>query len=146
MLSFEKLHSKMKYNNLFFQLKNIIKFCVVGLTSTAIDLYIYIFLSGYLHVIVAKILSMTVASVLSYYINKCWTFKNKSKTSLVSLIKYYLTFLINLSTNTTINFLLYRSTGNKLLSFFIATGCAMTINYILQRFFVFKTEIKGGKK
>ena len=44
--------------------------------------------------------------------------------------------MVNLGTN----YFVYSKTGLKLLAFVMATICGMTVNYIGQRFFVFKKE------
>lgn len=81
---------------------------------------------------------MLVSTVFSYILSKTWTFEYKKKIDVKHLLKYFLVLIINFIINCGVNGLVYRETHKKILSFILATFCAMTINYLLQRFFVFK--------
>lgn len=115
----------------------IIRFGLVGGASTAIDFIVYMLLSWKLDISISKAVSMIVASLFSYFINKKFTFKNEDRTSVGYLVRYYLVFGANLMVNLGINQFVYDVTENKILAFICATLGGMTVNYLGQRFFVF---------
>lgn len=117
---------------------SVLKFLAVGGMSTGIDFILYMVLSVKLPLMFAKGISMIVSSIFSYIANKSFTFKNKEKTNVKYLFKFYIVFGTNFATNLIVNYLIYKYTGFKIIAFIIATICGMTINYLGQRFFVFK--------
>lgn len=63
-----------------------LKFVLVGVINTAVDYGLFLILRGicpdtplWLHWIVVTAIPCAVASVLSYFLNKCFTFKNTDK-------------------------------------------------------------------
>ena len=119
----------------------VLKFILVGGCSTGIDLAIYTLLSVRLSITVSKGISMIMASVFSYTVNKRFTFHNKDKTNIGYLTRFYIIFAANFVTNLGINYLIYKHTSCKFAAFMSATLCGMLVNYLGQRFFVF-----NGKK
>lgn len=120
---------------------SIFKFILVGGCSTGIDYIMYILLSLKLPITASKGISMIVASIFSYVINKIFTFENKDKTNMRYLIRFYFVFIINLGTNLVVNYLVYQNTGYKSFAFVLATLCGMIINYSGQKFFVFERKL-----
>lgn len=120
--------------------KSIFRFCIIGGITTIIDFIIYWFLSQSIDISYAKICSMLCASIFSYFINKSWTFDNSDNRHGRYIWRFYITFIINIILNTSINKLAYYKTQNKIFAFIIATGCATIINYLLQNFWVFRKE------
>lgn len=120
---------------------SIFKFILVGGCSTGIDYIMYILLSLKLPITASKGISMIVASIFSYVINKIFTFENKDKTNMGYLIRFYFVFIINLGTNLVVNYLVYQNTGYKSFAFVLATLCGMIINYSGQKFFVFERKL-----
>ena len=123
-------------------MKKIIRFLVTGGISTSIDFIIYMIVSNYININIAKIISMTIASVYGFFANKKWTFSNKEKTNLNQISKYIFGQVVNITVNTTTNYIVFELTGIKILSFIIATGVAMIVNYLFQNYIVFKEEEK----
>lgn len=123
----------LKYNSL-------IRFLIVGGISTCIDFLIYMFLSNYIYIYIAKTMSMLVSMSFSFVANKYWSFNAGEEGLKKNLIRYCITQVINLSTNVGINYVVYLAFKNKLLAFVIATGAAMIVNYLLQKKFVFNLE------
>lgn len=118
--------------------KNLFRFCIIGGCTTVIDWCIYWLMSKSIDVSLAKICSMLLVSIFSYFFNKFWTFENVDKEHKRYIWRYYITFVINIMINTSINTGIYKVTGKKILALFIATGCATIVNFLLQRFWVFK--------
>jgi len=117
---------------------SIFKFLIVGVCSTGIDFIIYMLLSVRLSLNFSKGVSMIMSSIFSYVINKRFTFDNKEHTNLGYLVRFYIVFVVNLGTNMGVNYLVYMTTEYKLLAFVVATVCGMLVNYMGQRFFVFR--------
>lgn len=124
--------------------KSILRFGVIGGIATILDWAVYWFLSESIDISVAKICSMVLASIFSYFFNKFWTFENLDKNHANYLWKYYITFFVNVAINTSINTAMLIWTEQKLLSLILATGCATIVNYVLQRLWVFGE--RGGRK
>ena len=87
-------------------------------------------------------ISMGIASIYSFFLNKNWTFENGEKINKTMIIKYIGAQLLNIFVNTSINTIIYTLTNNKLVSFVIATATAMIVNYFSQKIIVFKKEVK----
>lgn len=119
-----------------------IRFLITGGSSTILDFIVYMLLSIKMNIAISKFLSMTVSSIYSFFINKNWTFSNNDKISVILVIKYLFCVTINIAINTTTNSVVFSITNNKIVSFVIATCVAMIVNYIIQKYVVFR----GGKK
>ena len=124
----------------------LLRFLLIGAITTAIDFAIYTVLGRWLSSVPAKLCSMLCSTLFAFFINKNWTFQNKEQGLLVSLGKYYLAQAANIATNVTVNAVLLRLTGRRILAFIGATGVAMCVNYLLQRLFVFRKKNGGDGK
>ena len=118
------------------------RFLVVGGSSTLLDFVIYMLLSTKVDITISKCISMSISSIYSFFINKNWTFSDSEKITIVLALKYILCVLINIGVNTLVNTLTFSITNNKIISFIIATGIAMIVNFVIQKELVFR----GGKK
>lgn len=118
------------------------RFLVVGGSSTLLDFVIYMLLSTKVDITISKCISMSISSIYSFFINKNWTFSDSEKITIVLALKYILCVLINIGVNTLVNTLTFSITNNKIISFIIATGFAMIVNFVIQKEVVFR----GGKK
>src|SRR5574344_1167334 len=119
----KRMSAKMKY-------QSIIRFIIIGGSSTLIDFAIYMIISNYIDIAIAKAISMTIAAIFSFIFNRKWTFNNTGNTNIVQITKYILCQLVNIIVNSTTNSLFYSVSNNKLISFVIATGCAMIVKYM----------------
>ena len=119
-------------------LKQVVRFIAVGGFSTVVDFTIYMLLSTQLNINSSKAISMIFASVISYVLSKNWTFKSHDKTNSVYILKFYVALLINFTTNICVNKVVFDISNMKIFAFVIATMCAMTANFLLQRYWVFK--------
>lgn len=117
--------------------KSLYRFVLTGGSSTLIDFIIYYFMSNYIDISIAKCISLLCSSVYSYYLNKRWTFENDKKSSATIVIRYYVTFAINMIVNISINRCIFNYSHNRFIAFIFATGTAMIVNYILQKKWVF---------
>ena len=117
--------------------KGFFRFIVVGGLSTVIDYSMYMLLSRHLLIELSKGISMMIASIFSYSMNKRFTFRNHKRTNSRYIIRFYEVVLINLIINMTVNTVVYRMTDLKTPAFILATCAGMAVNYFGQRFFVF---------
>lgn len=115
-------------------------FLVMGGCSTGIDFILYMVMSRSISVTVSKGISMIAASIFSYLMNKKYTFRNKEKTDFGYLFRFYLIFAVNFLTNLFINYMVLYHTGYKIAAYIIATCCGMTVNYLGQKYIVFKRK------
>lgn len=120
------------------EIRPIYRFLIVGGCSTAIDFIIYMLLSMWINISIAKAISMIVASIFSYFANKLFVFKDKNKTDVKYLLRYYIAFFCNLLTNTGVNYFVFYLSERKHIAFIVATFCGMLVNFLLQRYFVFR--------
>lgn len=118
-----------------------LKFLLIGGVSTGIDYVIYSALIQYIPVTFSKLCSMLCSTFFSFLINKNWTFQSREQNWFESLRKYYLAQIANISVNVLMNTLLFSLTKNKTAAFIGATAIAMSINFLLQRFYVFKKKL-----
>ncbi len=75
-----------------------IKYCIVGVSGTVIDigsLYIFVEYLG-IEVIVGTVMSFLLAVTNNFVLNKSWTFKNKSSNYRKLYIKFFLVSLVGL--------------------------------------------------
>lgn len=121
------------------------RFALMGGCSTCMDFTLYMCLSTRMSVIISKLISMSVSSVFSFAVNKRFTFKNSSKTNFMCVIRFYSVFVVNVVVNVCINSFVFYWTELKVLSYIIATGCGLIINYLLQSFLVFKIDKEDMK-
>lgn len=119
---------------------SVMKFLLIGGISTLLDYIIYSKLSQWLDVTLAKLCSMLCATFFSFLINKIWTFQCQKQSWIVSFVKFYLTQIINIAVNVSVNSLLFWLTENQTAAFIGATVIAMSINFLLQRFYVFRKQ------
>ena len=114
------------------------RFLVTGGSATLIDFVIYMLLRTYIGSGRGKFVSMLCANVFSFITNKRWTFSVDEKTNMWMVVKYVIVQGLNIGVNVGVNQLSLKLTNMVVLSFVIATGCAMTVNYVGQKLFVFK--------
>lgn len=117
---------------------SIYKFVVSGGIATCIDFFCYMLLIQIVWPSVSKALSMLIANIWSYTVNKRWVFLSNKQTDMMNIGQYMVVQFINLSVNVGVNTLMLHLTGYVVLSFIIATSCATIFNYSLQKRFVFK--------
>ena len=116
---------------------SMLKFVVVGGIATLLDFIIYMVVSQKLDITFSKAISMMFSSIVTYVVNKTWTFRNSSKTGGIILLKFYIAFILNMGTNLTVNYFIFCFSHNKILSFLFATGCATIVHFMLEKYFVF---------
>lgn len=126
--------------SLFFRLfkTDLLRFIFVGGCSTIIDFIIYMLLSLQCTITISKGISMIFASFFSYYFNKNYTFDVKEKTTVAYITKFYVVFVANWSSNLLTNYVVYNRCFSKTIAFICATLVGITVNYLGQKYVVFK--------
>jgi len=117
---------------------SIYRFVVSGGIATCIDFVCYMLLRQIAWPSVAKTVSMIIANVWSYVVNKRWVFASNKDSDSKMVGSYIVVQFLNLGTNVGVNSLMLHVTGYVILSFVIATLCATIVNYSLQKLIVFK--------
>lgn len=129
-----------------FKIAELLKFCVGGGSAVAAD-YLFYRLLQYLglEIWAAKALSYIIGAAIGFVINKLWTFGSKKfKTS--EIIKYVVLYAASAGINAAVNSLVIWLTGIKILAFLAATGVSTVINFLGQKFFVFRDFRKENAK
>jgi putative flippase GtrA len=138
--------------------KQLIKFTLIGMLAVLVDLACYYTVLTLLaedfdtfvsHEAFAKTISFLCGMVVTYSLNKLWTWKkkDKSKSRLVKFAGLYgFSLFINVFTNSTLLYLLeeYKDLLNLPYKYFIAfigaTCASAALNFLGQKFWVFKDE------
>lgn len=125
-----------------FEIKEILKFLVGGGSAVIVDGLLYMFLKQYMNLSGAKAISYVTGAVVGFIINKLWTFESK-KFKVMEVYKYIILYVCSAFVNTVINRLILYMLSSTVFAFLCATGSSTVINFLGQKFFVFK---RGEKK
>ena len=131
--------------------KEISRFIVSGICAVATDMIFYYILSNFIDISIAKGTSFLIGTITAYLMNKYYTFEKKEK-SLTEVIKFLCLYLVSLCANIGVNKLsfvifpvLFKYISFldnyqmiKLFAFLAATGTSTIINFLGQKFWVFK--------
>lgn len=123
-----------------------IKFGFVGIANTFLDLLTYIILTrtiGYFaeHVLVAKALAYFLGSILSFSLNRWWTFKKTDPVKLMELIRFYISVAGAVIINIVSLFVFLRLFHfNDLPAVLLATLITFAWNFVTSKFWVFATR------
>lgn len=118
--------------------KELIRFCITGCSAVIIDLAIYYLLTNFYSLSFSKIISFLSGTVFSFFLNKFWTFEKKSN-SINQGIKFFTLYTMTLLGNVFVNFFIFNYIyPSKFLAFLCATGTSTILNFIGQKWWVFK--------
>ena len=129
------------------ELKKFIKFNIVGVVNTLLDLVVYTALSAWgLRIEAAQGISYALGMVNSYLLNSRWTFKDKRD----SAKRVVLFVLVNLASYGVSVAVLYFVRGQwgleGLVAKLIALPFSTAVNFIGNRLLVFKKNDSEGKQ
>lgn len=113
------------------------RFLVAGFSAVATDIGSYFLLLRILPYDYSKGASFLLGTIVAYFINKYWTFGKKTK-SYGEMGKFATLYLSTLGANVTVNRILLNLFQNTLLAFLLATGVSTVLNFIGQKWWVFK--------
>ena len=117
--------------------KELKRFLVAGISAVGTDLTIYYILLNFLSYDVSKAISFLFGAIVAFIMNKYWTFEKYEK-SYKEVLQFGVLYGISLTANVVANKLVLEYTSLILLAFLVATGISMTLNFLGQKFFVFK--------
>lgn len=126
--------------------KQVVKFGIVGVTSSLIDFAVYSLVFYVFGVIpsISKATGFISGSIFGFIMNRKWTFRS-DKSVKTSIFPYVLLYLTSLSLNVGINsgllFLMGKDNPLSVISaFVVATGAAAMTNFLGLKFIVFRTK------
>lgn len=128
----------MKKND--FNIKEILKFLVGGGSAVITDFTVYhIMLYFGIDLSLSKAISYVSGAAVGFIINKLWTFESK-KFSIAEILKFIVLYAFSAIINTIVNYGALKIININILAFLCATGTSTIINYLGQKFFVFRKK------
>lgn len=121
------------------QFWEMIRFASIGVFAVATDFVIY-FLLVFLNlpISLSKSLSYICGNIISFVGNRTFVFNATKKHLFYQILPFALLYGSTLIINNVVNQWLLNIYGIKLLAWFIATGVAVSINFLGVKFIVFK--------
>lgn len=119
----------------------IVRYIISGMSAVFTDFLSYILLYELLNVnaSISKGTSYILGAFLAFIINKLWTFETaKSHKTHVALMKFIILYGFSFTLNIVINAVVLDLTSITLFAFTLATGTSIVVNYLGQKFWVFK--------
>jgi len=115
------------------------RFLMAGFCAVGIDMGSYFLLLKVLPTEYSKGTSFLFGTIAAYYINKYWTFENKTK-SYGEMSKFAILYLSTLGANVLVNRIVLNTFHTTLVAFLMATGVSAVLNFIGQKWWVFKNH------
>ena len=116
------------------------RYLVAGGLAVLTDLAVYYLLILVLPYYLSKGISFITGAVVAFVINKLWTFNKKEK-SFAEIVKFVVLYLATLGANVLVNQLvLFIFPTFVFFGFLCATGTSTVLNFIGQKWWVFKQE------
>lgn len=117
--------------------KELKRFLFAGIGAVGTDLGSYYLLLNFLTHDISKTLSFLLGTVVAYILNKYWTFEKHAK-SYKEMCKFTGLYAMTLGANVMTNKLVLEVSNIVLLAFLVATGVSTTLNFIGQKWWVFR--------
>lgn len=149
--------------------KQIIKYTLIGITAVLLDLVVYYVLSYFypLWIGTAKAIGFIVGSIYTFYFNKFWTWRQKSRANVSQWSKFLLIYTASMFINIAVNHLAlelippydifvklirpnqsewfsFFAQLNKLVAFFFATLASAVWNFMGQKYWVFSASARNS--
>jgi len=121
--------------------RQFIKFCIVGVSSTIVDWGVFYLLDAVfgIYYVYAKVISFLVAVINSFFWNRSWTFRSRSEQRMHEFIKYMLVYTIGMGLNVGI---MYSAVDHfhwrKLAGLIAATAITSVWNFLTNKFWTFR--------
>lgn len=126
-----------------------IKFAIIGVMNTLIDVAVYTVLAGALHVnvYVSQVAGYTCGGLNSYIFNRSWTFKTEEGFFSRELIKFIVVTLAMLGLSLGILYVFYDMMHlNYFIAKIITTVLVLVVNFVVNNLWVFKKKTVGLDK
>ncbi|UKJ08243.1 GtrA family protein [Solitalea lacus] len=117
--------------------KELKRFLVAGLSAVGTDLFMYYIFLNFFSIGLSKAISFLLGTIVAYLINKYWTFEKNQK-SLKEIFQFAILYSCTLGVNVMTNKIVLDNTQIVFIAFFVATGFSTVLNFIGQKFWVFK--------
>ena len=117
--------------------KELKRFLVAGISAVGTDLIAYYILLNYLNTDISKGVSFLLGTIVAFFINKYWTFEKKEK-SHREIVQFGILYTFTLGANIVTNKFILDIYNITLLAFLIATGVSTVMNFIGQKWWVFR--------
>lgn len=117
--------------------KEIRRYIISGFSALITDTLSYFILINFFSYNLSKGVSFLSGTIISFILNKYWTFEKKDKSfyEVLKFVTLYLsTFFVNVGTNS----FFIEKINIVPLAFLIATSLSTVLNYVGQKFWVFK--------
>lgn len=113
------------------------RFIVTGFTALFVDIAVYAVLLNPAGVFYSKVISFSVATVVTYILNKRWTFGQRDFSFKTAVI-FILFYIVSANLNGAINKGVVVFTGSKVFAFLCANGICMVTNFLGLKYIVFR--------
>lgn len=118
--------------------KELLRFLAGGGCAVITDYFMFqLFLSFGMHLSMSKMISFFCGAVVGFFINKLWTFESR-RFHTEEVKRYIILYAFSAGINAVVNKIFLYVSGYALFSFFCATGASTVINFLGQKFFVFR--------
>ena len=117
--------------------KELKRFLVAGISAVGTDLVTYYILLNYLNTDISKGISFLLGTIVAFVVNKYWTFEKKEK-SYKEVVQFSILYATTLGANIVTNKFIIDIYNITLLAFLIATGVSTVMNFIGQKWWVFR--------
>lgn len=123
-----------------FDLREILRFLVGGGSAVLTDFAVYqLLMSVRAGIDLSKGVSYVLGASVGFVINKFWTFRSK-RFHITEIGKYVVLYAFSALVNTGVNRLVLAWWGIKLIAFLLATAASTVINFLGQKYIVFKQK------
>ncbi len=145
--AFKELFTLYKSRLGFVPRQQLVRFGIVGVINTVIDLSMYIyFLNNYAffahHILIAKAVSFLLGTISSFLLNRYWTFKKKTRLNITEIVRFYLTVAGGLILDLlSLSFFLSVIHMNAIIAAFFATLIAFVWNFLLSKLWVYSETV-----
>lgn len=118
------------------------RFLFSGGSAAATNLIVYYvaYATFHVHYILASVLAFGLSFIVSFTMQKFWTFRDKSLALVnTQLVKYFVVMIINLAINTALLYWLVEYVHvNKLLAQIVAMAALAFVSFFVYQFVIFK--------
>ena len=126
------------------ELVRLILFTLIGGVNTAVDYGVFFILHTLLSVgsLIAQVISFSSGVICSYFLNRRFTFKAQNKMSTSEVVKFIILNLIAMGSSVLVVWVCETHFGiSPYIAKLISMIVSFTINYIGNRFFIFKAQV-----
>ena len=119
--------------------KELSRFIIAGFSAVGTDIVTYFVLLNFLNPEISKGISFLLGTVVAYILNKYWTFEKQEK-SYIEIIQFGILYSVTLGINVLTNKTALEYTDLAIIAFFAATGASTVLNFVGQKWWVFKIK------